>query len=149
IVVAIMAIIASVVFVALNPLQRFQDSRDSVRWQQTSQILNAIKLYQVDHGGADLTAVSDLVAGNFYMIGTDDSNCDNNICDVEVTGDDFCVDLSGLVDSGYLSAMPISPNGEGDWDDGHTGYIISTTSTGAVFIQACESENSPEIVLSR
>ena len=36
IVIAIIAIIAAVIFVALDPLTRFQDSRDSARWQESS-----------------------------------------------------------------------------------------------------------------
>ncbi|KKQ27663.1 MAG: hypothetical protein US42_C0007G0054 [Candidatus Magasanikbacteria bacterium GW2011_GWC2_37_14] len=151
IVIAIMAIIAAVIFVALDPLKRFQDSRDSVRWQQASQILNAIKLYQVDHGGTNLATITDMTAGATYMMGTDTSGCDhyNAVCDVSIPGDGYCVDLSDLVSSGYLSSIPVSPNGAGTWDSGHTGYTISTTSTGATFVHSCESENSTEIVLSR
>jgi len=151
IVIAIMAIIASVIFVALNPLKRLQDSRDSVRWQQASQILSAIKLYQIDNDGYNLQAISNMVAGNIYMIGTNTTGCDdqNAYCDSDVFSDTACVNLSGLVDSGYLSKVPISPNGSGVWYPATVGYTLSVSSTGVIFVRACESENSSEIELSR
>lgn len=151
IVVAIMAIIAVVVFVSLDPLTRFQDSRDSVRWQQVSEVLNAVKLYQIDHGGSNLLAVSNLAANKTYMIGTDASGCEtyNTNCDTDVAGTNDCVNLNGLVTTGYLSTVPVSPNGAGTWIAGHTGYTLTVSSTGAVFVRACESEHSSEIGVSR
>ncbi|HBU07344.1 MAG TPA: hypothetical protein DEB09_04655 [Candidatus Magasanikbacteria bacterium] len=154
IVIAIMAIIASVIFVALNPLQRFQDSRDSVRWQQASQILNAIKLQQVDNGGYLLSDIAVLSTSTNYMITASavGSGCDdqNSYCTTDVDADGACVDLSQLVTDGYLSAIPFSPTGEYDWASSDlTGYTLEKTESGAVFIRACENENSSEIVLSR
>ena len=159
IVIAIIAIIAAVVFVALDPLTRFQDSRDSARWQEVSAIANAIQVDQVDNGGSYLTAISYLTDGVTYMIvdGAMDTGCDDNnaYCGTNVTGDTNCVDLSGLVDEGYLGDVPISPIGNVTWDDGSidgeegTGYTLTASSTGIITIRSCESENSTEIEISR
>lgn len=149
IVVAIMAIIAVVVFVALNPAKRFQDSRDSVRWQQVSELLNALKLDQVDHNGAYLPAVASLSTSSVYMIGTDVANCNANPCRTGVSGNNTCVSLVELVNRGYMSSIPISPNGASTWTSGLTGYTLQLDVNGSVFIRACENEASTEIVLSR
>ena len=151
-VVAIMAILAVVVFVALDPLKRFQDSRDSVRWQQVSELLNALKLDQLDHGGAYLPVVASMgTSTGVYMIGTDVTVCNNynDNCRTAVSGSTACVNLRGLVDRGYLSSVPVSSNGTGNWNGGHSGYTLQVDPHGAVFIRACENEDSPEIVLSR
>jgi len=50
IVIAIIAIIAGIVFVALNPLQRFASARDTIRLSQVTQIKKALDLYLLDNG---------------------------------------------------------------------------------------------------
>lgn len=153
IVIAIIAIIAAVAFVALDPLTRFQDARDSSRWSDTSAVLSAIKVDQVDNGGSYLAAIASTTAGEVYMIGTCTSGCDdqNTQCDTAVESDTHGVDLSGLVDEGYLGEVPISPNGQGTWDSNTTGYTLQRDATGVITVRACESENpsSPEIQLTR
>lgn len=151
IVIAIIAIIAAVVFVALDPLTRFRDARDSSRWSDVSAMLSAIKVDQVDNGGAYLTAITNVTAGSVYMIGTATSGCDdqNSYCDVDVTNDTACVDLSGLVTEGYLGNVPVSPNGEATWTSSTTGYTLTKASTGIITISACESENSDAISVAR
>ncbi len=151
IVIAIIAIIAAVVFVALDPLTRFRDSRDAGRWSDISAVLSATKVDQVDNKGSYIAVISGLTAGNVYMIGTAIAGCDdqNANCDTAVTSDASCVDLIGLVTEGYLGSVPISPNGEGTWTAGVTGYTLSRASTGILTVRACESENTDEISVSR
>lgn len=149
IVIAIIAILAAVVFVALNPLKRFQDSRDSRRAADINAVLSAIKVDQVDNGGAYLTAVGNLTAGSVYMIGTANSGCDDQNCDTLVSGDAYCVNLADLVTEGYLGSVPISPNGAGTWVAATTGYTLTRASTGILTVRACESENTTEISASR
>ena len=160
IVIAIIAILVAVVFVALDPATRFKDARDSVRANDTAELLSAIKIDQVDNGGSYLTSVAALTAGNVYMIvngaamvaGCDDNNLS---CDTTVTADGSCADLSGLVTEGYIASLPVSPAGSITWDDGSgvadegTGYTISISSTGVATVRACESENTTEISASR
>jgi len=152
IVVGIMAILAVVIFTTLDPVRRFRDSRDSIRWQQINELLNAIKLDQLDHGGAYISAISNLATNTVYMIGVATNNCNtfNSNCYTQVVGNNYCVDLTGLVTRGYLTSVPISPNGNGSWDSNFTGYTLSVDSNNAVFVRACEKENSStEIKLSR
>lgn len=151
IVIAIIAIIASVVFVALNPLRRFRDSRDAARWHDISELMHAIVLDQVDNGGTYLSAIETMTTGSVYMIGLGNSGCDdqNGVCDTDVSGDLLCVDLTGLTSQGYIAEVPISPNGQGTWTANVTGYTLMTSTSGAITLRACESENTSEISLTR
>ncbi len=159
IVVAILGILVSIVLVALNPAKRFRDSRDAVRGNDVGELLTAITADQVDNGGDYIAEIDALAANNIYMItrGTMTAGCDDNnlICDTNVSADTHCVDLSGLVDEGYLAQLPISPAGEVVWDEGltnsdeGTGYTLTKTSTGSVIVRSCESENTTEIFSSR
>lgn len=167
IVVAIIAILALVVFVMLDPLKRFQDSRDSVRWQDTTALVDAIHLHQVDNGGAFLNAISSstIDVGSWYMIvdgggssamslGCDDTY-DSGHCDAVIDNDFDCVDLDQLVNTGYLSGVPISPAGTITWDSGKndgnkgTGYALRHNANGSVSVQACESENAGTIMVTK
>lgn len=156
VVIAIIAILAVVVFVALDPLTRFRDSRDSARWQDVSALVDAIKISQVDNGGnyiATITEIASSTPGDVFMIndGSATTGCDdqNALCDVAVSSDTSCVDLSDLVNSGYIGEIPVSHNGTGTWTSGMSGYTLVASSTGAIIIQACESENSSDIKIIR
>lgn len=153
IVIALIAIIAAVAFVALDPLTRFQDARDSARWSDSSALLSAIKVDQVDNGGSYLASIAATTAGEVYMItdGAVGAGCDdqNAACDTNVTDDDNCVDLAGLVTEGYLGDVPVSPNGSGTWTASITGYTLERSANGTITIRSCESENSNEIQILR
>lgn len=153
IVVAIIAILATAVFVALDPLKRLQDSRDSKRWSDASELLNALKVSQVDNGGKYITAVDSAVDGQTYMIVGDSTTagCDdqNDNCDVDVTSDNSCINLAELAARGYLGKIPVSPNGDGLWSTSITGYVLTASSSGSIKIDACESENTSYISVTR
>jgi prepilin-type N-terminal cleavage/methylation domain-containing protein len=152
IVIAIIAIIAAVAFVALDPLTRFRDARDSARWQDVSAVITAIKVDQVDNKGSYLSTIANSTTpGHVYMLGTDVNNCEtyDANCDTNVSTSTNCLDISGLVTEGYLAEIPVSPDGDGTWTSGHTGYTLQRDSNGAITVRSCESENSDEIKLAR
>ena len=150
IVIAIVGILAVAAFVALDPGTRFKDARDAQRWTDVSAILDAIVVDQLDNDGPYLTAIENLSDGSNYMITTGSSGCDDTTCDVTVVADDACVDLSGLATEGYLAEVPVSPNGDQTWTSStESGYVINKSSTGAITITACESENTTSISVRR
>lgn len=150
IVIAVIAILAAVVFVALDPLTRFKDARDSRRWAEITEVLNAIKVNQIDNGGTYLPAVTAMTAGSVYMIGTDTTGCDAYTCTTSVTtGGANCVDLTQLKTDGYMGSVPISPDGAGTWVEGHSGYTLQRAATGIITVRACENENTNEIWVAR
>lgn len=158
IVIAIIAILAAVAFVALDPLTRFRDARDSNRWTDITAILSAIKVDQVDNGGPYLYGVNNDASDNavitataeYYMISnaSTTSGC-NATCDQTPSATDHCVNLQGLVDEGYIAELPVSPNGTGSWSNSITGYYMRQSSTGAITVGACESENASAISVTR
>ena len=153
IVVAIIAILAAIVFAVLDPLRRFQDTRDATRAADLSEILLAIKLNQIDNGGILINEIDTLDQGRVYMIGNASSGCDDRDglsgIDCNIYSSTSCVDLDDLVASGHLGEVPISPSGEYDWDDDYTGYSLKVESDEIITVGACESENTTEIELTR
>lgn len=148
IVIAIIAILAGVVFVSLNPLERFQDARNAARWTDVTAVLSAIKVDQVDNGGSYLSSINSLTAGTNYMIGTAVTGCNPATCSA-VTGLTNCTNLTGLVTEGYLAKIPVSPAGAGTWTDALTGYYMSKTALGAITIGACDAEGGDTITVNR
>lgn len=141
-VIAIIALLATIAFVALDPLTRFRDARTSRRIGDIAAILSAIKLDQVDRGGSYLPAFADLTKDQAYMISGSSTalttGCNTN-CGA-VTAIDDCVSLAGLVDGGYLGTMPISPDQAGAWSEALTGYYLVLEGNNAVTVGACEVE---------
>ncbi len=148
IVIAIIAILAGVVFVSLDPLKRFQDARDAARWTDVTAILSAIKVDQVDNGGSYLANVTGLTAGTNYMIGTAVSGCNAAAC-TQVTTSANCVDLAVLSTEGYLGNVPVSPNGDGAWTNALTGYYMSRNANGSITVGACDAEGADPITVNR
>ena len=165
IVIAIIAILAGVVFVSLNPLKRFEDARNAARWTDVTALLSAIKVDQVDNGGQYLDgaagfSVADLVNGETYMISNDTATVPSSGCNTScsvVTDANNCVSLdngtAGLVSEGYLARLPVSPPGAATWDSGtladKTGYYISKSANGSITIGACDAEGGETISVNR
>lgn len=156
VVIAIVGVLVAMVFVALDPAKRFKQSRDAVRQNAVQEILSAIKLHQVDNGGALLSSINSATAGEVYMLATGMTTGCNSTCTTTVTDTAHCIDESGLVTGGYLKAAVVSPAGATTWDAGATngskgtGYTLTKASTGVITIKACENEaSSTEISASR
>ncbi len=52
IVIGIIALLALVVFITLDPAEKFAMARNAQRWQDITTILNSVKHYQIAHEGA-------------------------------------------------------------------------------------------------
>ena len=141
IVIAIIAIIAGMVFVALNPLQRFKDARDSRRWGDVSSILSAVKINQVDKKGLYIPEIEAMPVDTGQVIGTAPAGC---ACgNLGVLG---CVNLSNLATGGYLASVPLDPkNGTA----ANTGYYLVKMSNGTIRVGACAPEAAGAIEASR
>ena len=152
IIIAVIAILATIVFVALNPLARFQDSRNARRWSDVESIASAIKLYQVDNSGTNLSDVEDMTESIAYQIGGG-SNCALDCTFPAVTTDANCVDIGSLTKRGYIPAIPFDPNAAGASTD-NTHYYIIKNPGGSLTIGACNEEQgsasvTPSISVSR
>lgn len=143
IVIAIIAIIAGVVFVALDPLQRFQAARDSQRWTDVSELVSAIKIDQVDNGGYFGPAIYLIATGTSSVVGTNSSGC-NTTCTATTTNS-ICVDMSYLVSEGYMGSIPFDPS---TGSTANSDYYLYNGG-GVLTIGACDAEGSSAISISR
>ncbi|MFH1170436.1 MAG: prepilin-type N-terminal cleavage/methylation domain-containing protein [Candidatus Vogelbacteria bacterium] len=147
IVIAIIAILAGVVFVSLDPLKRFQDARNASRWTDVTAVLSAIKVNQVDNGGYYLWAVDNAAEDtNLQISNATTTTACNTSCSTVITAADDCVNLSGLVDAGVLAKLPVSPNGAGSWDGVRSGYYMSRNKNGSITVGACDAEPAGEVI---
>ncbi|OGF26846.1 hypothetical protein A2303_01755 [Candidatus Falkowbacteria bacterium RIFOXYB2_FULL_47_14] len=138
IVIAIIAALSALAFVALNPVARFQDSRNAQRWADVNMIMSAIKLHQVDNGGTYLDSIVALTNDLYYQIGAGDA-CNDTCSNPTVVLQTACVDLEGLIDAAYMPEWPIDPNLSGASSD-ETGYYLVKDSYGRLIVGACAEE---------
>jgi len=74
IVIGIIAVLAAVVFIVLDPVARLRDSRNTTRSTDVKSIADAVRLYQIDAGGKDPAGVDT----NWRMLGTATNGCNVN-----------------------------------------------------------------------
>lgn len=144
IVIAVTTILASVVFVAVDPAARFANARDDQRKADVASVLSALVAYQTDNDSA-LPAAADALADDApTMIGTATSGCDAS-CDAVATSA-ACVDLTTLADEGYFGSVPVdSTNGTAM----QTLYYLTKNANGTLTVGACAPESSTEISVTR
>lgn len=131
VVIGIIAILAAIVIIAINPARQFALARNAQRWSNVNTILNAAWQYGVDNQGtlpATITATA------------------TEICKTGATSCSGLVDLSVLTANGiYVVAMPNDPKGV---STNGTGYFISTEN-GRVKVTAPSAELSEVIEATR
>jgi type IV pilus assembly protein PilA len=122
VVIGIIAILAAIVIIAINPARQFALARNAQRWSNVNTILNAVWQYGVDNQGtlpASITGTS------------------TEICKTNATSCAGLVDLSVLTEEGkYIVAIPTDPKGA---SDNGTGYFIMQTN-GRVKVSAPSAE---------
>lgn len=152
IVIAVMAILTSIVFVVLNPLSRFQEARNSRRWSDVASYINAVKLYQFDNNGLHFDALNGMPEDLYYQIGSG-SACNVDCFNPAIVLQEKCLDFRALVESGYLPAIIVDPKHKGKNGE-NTNYYVYKSSSGAITIGSCGEElgrNSsiPDISITR
>lgn len=129
--IAVIAILAGIVIVAVNPFKQLMDARNTQRSADVTTILNAIYQYTVDEGGnlpATITSTPTAVCAT------------GGTC----TG---LVDLSVLTaGEKYLTALPKDPS---TGTANSTGYNISKSANGRVTVSAPAAEGDATINVTR
>ncbi len=136
IVIAVLAVLAGILFVALDPAARLQDSRNAKRWTDVNAVLSAIKLDQVDNGGSYHANIAAMTDNTYYQIGEATTGC-NDACSISLQAS--CVDLLSLIDEGYLADVPVDPNAVGKSSD-ETGYYLYKYDSGQISVGSCHEE---------
>jgi type IV pilus assembly protein PilA len=131
-VVAIIAILAGIVILAVNPGKQLGDTRNSERRADVNTILNAVYQYSIDNQG---NLPSSITTTTTDICATGASSC---------TG---LVDLSVLAANGkYLVAIPSDPQ-TGTATDTH--YQIAKDANGRVTVSAPSAEQGVTISATR
>jgi type IV pilus assembly protein PilA len=122
VVIGIIAILASVVIVALNPARQFAQARNTQRWSNVNTILNAVGQRMVDNRGlwnSTCGAATVALPATATAIGSGVGN----------------VDLASCIVPTYVSTMVVDPS-TGTLAD--TGYTVMQTggATGRITIAA-------------
>lgn len=146
IVVAMIAIVVSAVFVAVDPARRLSATRNTSRWTDVRALLEAIKTYQVDHDGSlpRKPIGIDALTESVQMIGGGGASCDD--LDASCPGVFFpktqCF-ASGLKEDllPYLKRLPVDPGG-GNTED--TRYYVNRNGDGLIVVGACDEEGEGE-----
>ena len=140
IVIGVIAVLASLAFVGLDLLARFQDSRNAQRWTDVNAILSAIKLHQVDNQGIYDSSISSLTDELYYQIGEDDEgNCADTCVSPGITMEAACVDLDSFISGDYLQEIPIDPS-DTNASYNETRYYLIKHTSGAITVAACSEE---------
>jgi type IV pilus assembly protein PilA len=136
-VIAMLAILASIVIIAINPGKQFASARDAQRQSDVYSILNALHQYALDNEG---TFPEGLTSDELEICRTDSESC------VDL------VDLSPITDSErYLVSMPLDPQcpvSSANCSENGTGYFVSVSENGRVTVNAYGAENN-EISVTR
>ena len=140
VVIGIIAVLAGVVLVAVNPARQFKLARDSQRVSNVNALLNAIHQNIAEHKGIftcngsakDIPTAPTIVAGSS-------------------TNPTYAGDIASCLVPDYISSLPFDPSKSGAFYDAassyNTGYIIARDADGR--ITASSSGDSQHLSPSR
>ncbi len=137
-VIGIIAILASIVIVSINPTKQLGDSRNAQRRSDVNTILNAVYQYSIDHEGSFPGDAPDVLDENIRMIcsGPDTS------CGI---APNTAINLYALTGA-YVVSLPIDPVVPAG--SAGTAYYISRFD-GRVTVYAPNAEQNAVISVSR
>jgi type IV pilus assembly protein PilA len=134
-VVAIIAILAGIVIIAINPGKQLGDSRNAQRSADVTTILNGVYQYSLDNNG---TIPSGVTTTSTEICATGAASC---------TG---LVDLSTVTSNEkYLTSVPKDPQCSTTCATNGTGYKILQTSNGRITVTAPGAEQGKTISVTR
>lgn len=137
-VVAIIAILAGIVIIAINPGKQLGDSRNAQRSADVTSILNAVYQYSLDNNG---TVPSGIGASAVEICSSSGAAC---------TNPGTTVDLSVLTTNGkYLVSIPKDPQCATVCAANGVGYQILKDTNGRITVSAPSAEQSKTISVTR
>lgn len=128
VVIGIIAVLAAIVLIAINPSRQFAQARNAQRTSDASAILNAVGQYIADNKGVLPSTIT------------------TTATEIKKTGG---IDLCGTLTPTYMAALPMDPSltdsaGITDCASSYaTNYLIAKDSNNRVTITANGTENPP------
>lgn len=154
VVIGIIAILAAIVVIAVNPGRQFKQARDAQRWSDVNAVLNAIHQYAVDNNG-DVPADIDAVTASVQILGDSGSTCPTTCAKAGKTSLAACLDLGDeLVGANqvYLTAIPVDPStgsGNGAYNTTYISMYYVENANGRITVGACDPEIETNISVTR
>jgi prepilin-type N-terminal cleavage/methylation domain-containing protein len=138
-VVAVIAILAGVVIIAINPGKQLGDSRNSQRMTDVNTILNAVYQYSYDNGGPPATVTT--VATEICNTGVAGATCTSG----------GLIDLSAVTaNAKYVASMPKDPQCPTGCAANGNGYQISRNATsGRITVTVINPEQGKTISVTK
>jgi prepilin-type N-terminal cleavage/methylation domain-containing protein len=128
-VVAVIAILAGIVIIAINPGKQLAESRDAQRKADVTTILNAVYQYSLDNSGA---LPSEITSSAIEICDTTGVSCDTPAS----------VDLGVVtLNEEYLTDIPEDPQCPAECSANGVGYTIMSTANGRITVAAPDAEN--------
>ena len=141
-VIGIIAILAAIVIVAINPTKQLGNARDAQRRSDVNTILNAVYQYAIDNNGVLPGYLTGATIGANYSI----CSCNTTTCAAR-TGAGSCglpgntmVNLRQLTGS-YVVSIPKDPQGAAAASG--TYYLISKGNNSRITVTAPNAEQTP------
>ena len=134
-VVAIIAILAGIVIIAINPGKNLGDSRNAQRSADVTTILNGVYQYALDNNGTLPTGITTTAT---------------EVCATGAASCTSLVDLTVVTTNGkYLVSIPKDPQCSSSCATNGTGYRISKDANGRVTVAAPAAEQGKTISVTR
>ena len=134
-VVAIIAILAGIVIIAINPGKNLGDSRNAQRSADVATILNGVYQYSLDNNGTLPAGITTTATG---ICATGASSCTS------------LVDLAVVTTNGkYLVSIPKDPQCSSTCATNGTGYRVSKDANGRITVAAPAAEQGKTISVTR
>ncbi len=146
VVIGMIAILATIVLIAINPARQFAQGRNSQRTSNVNAILNAIGQRIVDNKGS-FPAATGCVAptvNTTYTIGIGSGTF--------VSPATALIDMSCLTPTYIPSQLPADPSGTGVWTSAtvyNTNYNVTLDSNGRYTVSAPNAELGQTISVAR
>lgn len=134
-VVAVIAILAGIVIVAINPSKNLGDSRNSERSADVNTIINGVYQYSLDNNGTLPASITTTAT---------------EICETGASPCTGLVDLSAITASGkYLVAIPDDPQCPTACNATGVGYTILKDANGRITVAAPDAEQGKTITVTK
>jgi prepilin-type N-terminal cleavage/methylation domain-containing protein len=134
-VVAVIAILAGIVIIAINPGKNLGDTRNSQRSADVNTIINAVYQYSIDNNGTLPAAITTTA---------------QEICMTGATPCTSLADLASITASGkYVVSIPTDPQCPSACATNGAGYEISKDANGRLTVSAPDAEQGKTITVTK